>query len=87
LIQSSGRDGMAKSLFDHVFHQMRADGISLDLATTLLVTMDGYWFQSVIEHPAELRLRAARLRRQLRKAVQADVKAAPRKVSRRKVRS
>lgn len=87
LIQSSGRDGLVNSLFDQVLHQMRVDGISLDLATTLLVTMDGYWFQSAIEDPAKLKVRADRLRRQLRKAIQAEVKPARKKVSRRKVRS
>jgi AcrR family transcriptional regulator len=87
LIQSSGRCRMAKSLFDHVFRHLRADGISLDLATTLLVTMDGFWFQSVIENPEDLRTRMARLRRQLQKAVRAEMKSAPDKSSQRKVRS
>jgi AcrR family transcriptional regulator len=87
LIQSSGRSGMAKSLFDHVFDCLRADGLSLDLATTLLVTMDGFWFQSVVEDPDELPTRMARLRRQLQKAVRAEVHSRQeKKVSQRKVR-
>jgi hypothetical protein len=85
LIQSSGRAGMAKDLFDQVFRNMRADGVSLDLATTLLVTLDGFWFQSVIEEAAEVQARATRLRRQLQKSVRAEMLGNPKRKSKRKV--
>lgn len=74
LIQLAGRHNMAKSLFDHLFDCLRKDGLSLDLATTLLVTMDGFWLQSVIEAPAEVSARSSRLLRQLRKLVRAEMK-------------
>ncbi len=73
LIQSEGRGAIAKSLFDHVVKKLRADGLSMDLATTLLVAIDGFWFQSVIEAPEEVRLRASRLRRQLQKMLRSEV--------------
>jgi AcrR family transcriptional regulator len=83
LIQSSGRAGMAKDLFDQVFRNMRADGVSLDLATTLLVTLDGFWFQSVIEEAAEVQARATRLRRQLQKSVRTEMLGNPKRKSKR----
>lgn len=86
LIQLAGRHSMAKSLFDHLFDCLRKDGLSLDLATTLLVTMDGFWLQSVIESPAELPARSARLLRQLRKLVRAEMNSRQGNKSKQKVR-
>jgi hypothetical protein len=72
LIQSAGRDGIAKSLFENVLRTLCADGLSLDLATTVLMALDGFWFQSVIENPVEVRRRAERLRVQLQKQIRAE---------------
>ncbi|MBL8891107.1 MAG: TetR/AcrR family transcriptional regulator [Planctomycetaceae bacterium] len=73
LIQLAGRGGNLRSLSEHLIGCLRKDGLSLDLATTLLVTMDGFWLQSVIEAPEELPARSVRLLRQLRKLVRTEV--------------
>jgi AcrR family transcriptional regulator len=87
LIQSAGRGGIAGTLFAEVLRTLRSDGLSQDLATTLLIALDGFWFQSVIECPDEVRQRGERLRRQLHRQIRAEVRPPARQISRPKVQS
>jgi AcrR family transcriptional regulator len=72
LIQSDRRTNISEQLFDRVFKLLTADGLSADLATTLLVSIDGLWLQSMIEKPDVLQKRANRLRRHLKQLIQLE---------------
>ncbi len=63
------RQSIVKDLFETVKGWLIEDGLSSDLAVLLLVTVDGFWFKSVIEESNELATRGRQLRRQLRKLV------------------
>lgn len=72
LIQSEQRADLSKKMFDRVFNLLTEDGLSGDLANTLLVSIDGLWLQSMIETPDELHKRANRLRRYLKRLIELE---------------
>jgi AcrR family transcriptional regulator len=75
LIQSGQPIADVRSAFDSVLKQLREDGISRELANTILIAVDGFWFQSVIEDPAEMTIRARLLRKQINKLIREEIEA------------
>lgn len=73
LIQSNRRGGAIRQITESVIELLVEDNLSRDLATTLLVAIDGLWLQSVIEVREVTLERARRLGRQLTWMVAAEM--------------
>lgn len=74
LIQSGQQSADFRASHDSILNRLRKDGISKELATTILVTVDGFWFQSVIENAQEMGNRARLIRRQLNRLIRDELK-------------
>ena len=73
LIQGRGRNLLARNLYGEVLPRLRRDGLSMEVAETIVAAIDGLWLQSMIE-PIEVVLpRAAHVRRQLRKLIHREI--------------
>jgi AcrR family transcriptional regulator len=73
LIQSGQPNSEVRKVYDSILKQLRQDGISKELANTILVAVDGFWFQSMIEEPAEMTTRARLLRKQINKLIREEI--------------
>ncbi len=73
LVQGAG-NGEMTALSRHLVGLLRADGLSLELAELIMVSVDGIWLQSVIEDKAESAARANRLQRQLKRMIRTEIK-------------
>lgn len=79
LIQGGGRKQLAGNLYGELLPQLRRDGLSVDVAETIVAAVDGMWLQSMIEPIEAVLPRAAHVRRQLRKIINQEISRARRK--------
>ena len=73
LIQGSGGKSLVDEVYQTLFHLIRDDGLSRDLADLIVVTIDGVWLQSMITADEMIAPRTKRIRNKLNQLITSEI--------------
>ncbi|WP_372721369.1 TetR/AcrR family transcriptional regulator [Novipirellula sp.] len=73
LIQGDGSKSLVDEVYQTLFHLIRNDGLSRELADLIVVALDGVWLQSMIAANETIVPRTKRIRKKLNQLISSEV--------------